>query len=113
MFREKKNESDRKNNELFLDYNMEKNLNLYLNHMPPAVEALGKMVILGLVKLQDRSGQCVTLIVSRPKAVCFQGWEQNGQSTDPCSESRITRAPKHGGRHSSAAGVQRGRRFFR
>lgn len=32
--------------------------NLYLNHMPPAVEALGKMVILGVVKLQDRSGQC-------------------------------------------------------
>lgn len=92
---------------------MEKKLNLYLNHMPPAVEALEKMGSLGLVKLQDRSGQCVTLIMSRPKAVCFQGWEQNGQSTDPRSESCIIRAPKHGGRRSSAAGVQRGRRFFR
>lgn len=54
MFREK-NESDCKNNELFLDYSMEKNL--YLNHTPLAVEALGKIAILGVVKLQDQLGQ--------------------------------------------------------
>lgn len=38
----KKNELDCKNNELLLDYNLENKNNLYLNHMPPAAEALGK-----------------------------------------------------------------------
>lgn len=54
----KKNELDCKNNELFLDYNLENKNNLYLNDMPPAAEALGKMVILGVVQWQDQSGQC-------------------------------------------------------
>lgn len=34
-----------------------KKKNLYLNHMPLVVEALGKMVVLGVIKLQDPSGQ--------------------------------------------------------
>lgn len=54
----KKNELDCKNNELFLGYNLENKTNFYLNHMPPAAEALGKMVILGVVQWQDQSGQC-------------------------------------------------------
>lgn len=30
-----------------------KEKNLYLNHMSPVVEALGKMVVLEVIKLQD------------------------------------------------------------
>lgn len=68
MFREKY-ESGCKDNELFLDCNMGKKKNLYLHHMPPAVEALGKMVILAVVKLQDQLGQR-----TNANRVLYQGW---------------------------------------
>lgn len=68
--KKKQTESDCKNNELLLDYNLENKNNFYLNHMPPAAEALGKMMILGVEQWQDRSGHC-------PNQDCFHMWEGN------------------------------------
>lgn len=89
----KKKELDRKNNELLLDYKLENKNNLYLNHMPPAAEALGKMVILGVVQWQDQSGQCLI-----PRLFVSACERETIKSTSPGSRSLITCDPKCKGR---------------
>lgn len=111
MFREK-NESDCKNNELLLVYNMETKENLYLNHMLPAAEALGKVMVLGAVKLRDQSGQCTNADRVRTTIVFSVCGSEIIQSTNPGSQSLVIRDPKSCGCFSSARGDVSKETFF-